>query len=256
MKLHRTLLPLSAALVILSACAPAAPSEGAIQTAIAETQALQSSPTPSPVRTSTATAAPTDTPTPTASPTPDARVVDVNPKNLVLTKADLPQEGAYFLPAGWPFGPVTNAEIIAAWTVEEGQEYVAKSGRIYGWETEFARGSSKVVAPQDIYNEVVIYSTPDRAVAVVKEDAGCSRFEGYREQELDAQIGDASLLCVSTWNGLPIYRLEAAYRNLIIVLSIYGNENEVSVEFLEDLAQKQLSILERQPLSESVTFRP
>jgi hypothetical protein len=42
------LLPFGTAMVILSACAPVAPSEGAIQTAIAQTQAAAPTPTPIP----------------------------------------------------------------------------------------------------------------------------------------------------------------------------------------------------------------
>lgn len=243
---------------LISACVPSAPSAEVIQTAIAQTQAADPtvtsvptlSPTPSP------TLAPSATPTSSPTATPDQRVIDVNPKKLVLTKADFPSDGQYFLPSGGSYGPVTNSEIVASWTVERGQEYLAKSGRIYGWETDFVRGSNNSITPDWVWNEIVLYKTSKSPKSVIKEDANCASFVGLKEVNVDFSFGDASIVCAQDRNGELYYLFEIAYRNLIIRIDATGSEVEMGIPFFQGLTKRQLEKIDAQTLSNEVTFTP
>lgn len=242
---------------LLVACAPAAPSVESVQTAIAQTQAANPTAT-LPAATPTASPVPTATPTLTLTPTatPDLRVIDINPRDLVLSKEDLPPEGKYYQPTGWAYGPVTNSEIISSWTVEEGQAYIARSGRVQGWETEFGRGSSKAVLPDDIWNEAVIYETGAAASAAVVEDQDCTRFDDTSPVKIEFTIGDIVAICMERdVNGVH-YILVFAYRNALGMFHVWGSEVEVTPLILRSLAEKQLGNFMQQPLSEEVTFAP
>lgn len=242
---------------LLASCAP---SSAVIETAIAQTQVARPLATftavPSLTPTPSFTLLPSPSPTTTPTATPDLRVIDVNPKKLILTKEQMPLDGQYYHPQGWAFGPVTNSEIVAGWTVEKGQEYLAKSGRIYGYETEFRRGSPGLVAPPDVWNEVVIYSTNAGATGSVADDLDCTRLNNGYKPAKDFTIGDISAICVRKTNGQLDYWLSFAYRNQLAVIEGWGNETEIKPEFFKALAEKQLAIFKAQPLSETVTFAP
>jgi hypothetical protein len=60
-------------------------------------------------------------------------MIQVEPKELLLGKSDLPQEGEYFLPGPSWTSPSHNSEVVAIRTVEEGQKYLEETGRIDGW---------------------------------------------------------------------------------------------------------------------------
>src|SRR5262245_7678052 len=108
--------------ICLLGIAACAPSHEVMNTAIAQTQAAQ--PTATWTLTYTASPAPTPSETPAPSPTPDTRVIDINPKELLLGKSNLPPEGEYFVPGPSWTSPATNSEIVSEWTVQEGQEYL------------------------------------------------------------------------------------------------------------------------------------
>ena len=257
--------------LLLAACAP---SQGAIETAIAQTQAANPTATPLPTQapTGTATALPAATAT-TAPPTTgkatpagatatlqpksDGRVIDVNPMELILTKQDMPADGHYFLPIGGAYGPITNAEVVAGMAPERRKAYLSNSGRIYGYETELQRGSYKYAGPPDVGNQVVIYATGADASAAVAADADCARLEGFDPANTKGfSIGDTSVLCVHDADGRIAYWLAFAYRNQVAVIEGSGTKAETELAFFQALAEKQLAILQQQPLSDAVTFAP
>jgi hypothetical protein len=262
-----------AAIVLLSACAPAAPSVEAIQTAIAQTLTAQpmTTSTLAPAPTSTPIAVPTETPpaphikatpneatpakTSSGKATPGVGLIDINPGDLILSKADFAVEGRYYLPIGGIYGPVTNAEAGSPPALETGKE-VARTGRIHGYEAEFARGSSKLAAPDRVWNEVVLYGTAEAARAAVEADANCDRFEGMSPANVEVKMGEAVVACRQDNNGQVDYRLAFSYLNLVAIIEGWGDKAETDPAFFEALAQKQLAIFQAQPLSETVRFVP
>ena len=271
-----------AAILLLAACAPAAPSAEAVQTAIAQTQAAQpaqptatstlappptSAPTPVPVPAGKATLPPPPTnlpgkpnlpanPTLSVKSTPGVGVIDVNPAELILAKPDFPIEGHYYLPIGGTYGPVTNSEAASALGAARRKRYLASSGRIHGYEAEFARGSSRLAAPDTVYNQVVLYDTADAARAAVEADADCAHFEGMSPQNVATKLADAVVACRQDNNGLVDYRMEFSYHNLVAVIEGWGSKAETEEAFFQALAQKQLEIFQAQPLAETVRFAP
>jgi hypothetical protein len=240
------------------------PSEQAIQTAMAQTQAAMPTATQTKIL-PTVTPLPTNTPIPTATativptPTPDLRVIDIDPRKLVLQKNDLPPSGKYILPDSTWTSPQTNAEITSEWTVEQGKAYIAETGRIHGWWVDYLRNAGEATTPEEIYSQVVLYSKSDGAQLVVTKYDDDYFENGFIE--IDApQVGDVTRAFKKTVNeGGPTVvwlDLDFTYRNVYYNVELYGFENEVSMDLAVDIANKLLSNLKQLPLSDTVTFQP
>ena len=249
---------------ILAGCQPSAQS---IETAIAETQIVAgltqvalptstSRPTETPIPTATQTFTPTVLPT----ATPDLRVIDIDPRKLLLQKEDLPPIGRYYLPNELWMSPLTNSEIISSWTVEEGQAYLAETGRIHGWEVAYNRGASGSLMPQEVYHNVVVYSSVEGPQIVVDKYARRNIEDGFKV--IDApQVGDSTHAYERSETDASgatrvSLRLEFTYQNLYHGIVLWGWENEVSVDFAVQVANSLLEKTSSFPLSNSVTFMP
>jgi hypothetical protein len=249
--------------MILAACASSAPSEDVINTAIAQTQAANPTATQQPANTPSPSATVTITPTATytPNPTPDIRLLDIDPRNLLLQKSDLPAEGRYYLPgANWT-SPVTNSEIVSSWTVDEGKAYLAETGRIHGWLVYYQRGTNNVLMPEQVYDNVVLYSTSEGAqVIVTKYGARGLVEDGFKELDTP-EIGDLSRafqLTKTDASGMTKVTLYLifSYRNVYHTLVFWGWKEEVSVDFAVNIANRVLDNLEQLPLSTRVEFQP
>ena len=233
-------------------------SESAIQTALAETAAAA----PSSTYTSEPTDEPTSTPEPTLTPTPDTRVINVDPQKLLMGKEDIPIDGQYYLPASDWISPHRNSEIVSDWGVKEGREYLDRTGRIDGWFVIYERGTSRVLAPEQIYDNVVLYKNAEGARIVITEFGFCTEVDTeYSMIETDILVGDFTNVCTfqeMQSGGEPrvLLRLEFIYKNVYHGIAIWGWDYEVDLEFLEATARNLLARLEDQPLSTSVTFAP
>jgi hypothetical protein len=260
------LLGLIVSLLIVS-CSP---SESSIGTAIAQTQAANptSTPeptvTPQPTSTSTATSLPTDTPTPTptstptptASPTPDLRIIADTSDNFMLQADDLPPDGKYFLPNSQWISPHHNSEIVSAWGREDGLAYLEETGRIDGWWVYYARGTRTVRAPEEIFHNIIQYESHDGArVAVVDYNYVA---QGDSEWDLinsDIDLGDVSVALISKemqsngkfWVWITI---DTSFRNYVSRISGSGWEDDVSLDYVIQIAQIALTKLENAELSE------
>ena len=271
---------LLAMVIVLAACTPSAPSDQSIQTAIAQTEASQPkasetttpTKTPEPSSTSTETRAPTttftpeptSTPTSTPSPTPDLRVIDADPKDFLLERSDLPEEARYYLPnAGW-ISPHRNSEVVSGWGVDEGREYLEKTGRIDGWWVWYKRGTITVIAPEEIYDNIVIYQSIEGAQLVMTDYSNCQgrlADSDWTILETDLQIGDMTIVCTdkemqSTGDNRVWIRIEFTYRNFYHAVVGWGWEKEVQLEYVANVARILLAKLEAAPLSDKVTFSP
>jgi hypothetical protein len=192
--------------------------------------ALANIPTNSPGPTATATI------TASPSPTPDVRLIDIDPRKLLLQKGDLPTEGRYYLPGETWISPLRNYEIISAWTVEEGQAYLKETGRIDGWLVYYKRGVSGVVMPEQVYDNVVIYSSIQGANLLVSK-YGDRRITEENYTEIDVQqIGDVTRAFMkretNSGGETRMWILLAfSYRNVSHSVNIYGWEKEISLDF-------------------------
>ncbi len=250
-------------LLVLTACAP---SEAAIATAISLTQTSAPTETTIPPLPQTETPQPTVTeteePTATFTPTPDGRVYDVDPHNLLLEREDLPQDARYFLPASDWISPHRNSEIISGMGVEEGKQYLADTQRVDGWVVDFYIGTQTVIAPEIVSDNVILYQTRDGARILFEEYNNCTDEElGFTVVESDFQIGDASISCIlREMQPSGEYRVQYliifTYYNIAHNIWGWGWENDVQPEYIEAIAETLFDKIQEYPLSDQVTFSP
>lgn len=262
---------------LLSACSSGISTidPNAVQTAIAQTAAANPTKTlppptetpvptdtPTPTLTETATPLPTSTPTDTPSPTPDLQVIDADPYTFLLKKEDLPEDANYYLPNSSWISPHRNSEVVGGWGVEEGRLYLEATGRVDGWWASYLRGSSTVIAPEEIYDNVVMYRTSEGAKLTINEHSTCDDPDTeYLELERDLVIGDITRVCMyremqSSGENREWYRIEFVYRNYFHGIVAWGWEKDIRPEYVEEVARTLLAKLEAAPLSDSVTFVP
>jgi hypothetical protein len=246
------------------------PSENSINTEIAQTQAanptntLEPTNTPQPTATQTATEIPTDTPTPTetptatptASPTPDVRIIIESSDKFLLQASDLPQDAKYFLSYTSLISPIHNSEIISALGREEGLDYLEKSGFINGWYVIYARGTRKVRAPERINHTIGQYKSSEGAQLTVKEyNISTYSDDDWELMDEEVNLGDLSLAMIykemqsngKYWVWIII---DSAYRNYVSRVDGSGWEDDVSLEYVMDIAQIALDKLKSAKLSE------
>jgi hypothetical protein len=249
--------------LLLSACAPAAPSDSQIETAIAQTQAANPTltptekptstfiPTRTPEPTLTQTPEPTFTftPEPTPSPTPDVRVIIGNPEEYILLPEDLPHK--YILNRG-DSTPHVNSEILSARGIEDGKAYLEATGRLGGWIIWYECVERTAIAPEWIRSYVVMYDSVDGPDIAKLPDWDWVD-EDYEIIEMDLDLGE--------WNRVSIYKerqpsgkyyvvysIEFNYRNVWTEILGAGLESDVRHEYLENAARAVLVKLEAAPL--------
>lgn len=261
---------------LLSACASesATVDPGAVQTAIAQTAAANQPATDTPAPTSTPTSTPTDTPTltptPTATatptetptPTPDLRVIDINPYDILLAADDLPEDAHYYLPnAGW-ISPHHNYEIVSSMGSEEGRAYLEATGRVDGWWVYYKLGSTTVIAPDEIWDNPVLFRTAAGAQLLLTEYSNCAKPDTeFIPVTTDLLIGDLTNVCIKREmqpsGKYQVWLLiEFSYRNISHTVGGWGLEQDVQLDYLAAIARTLLAKLEAMPLSDSVTFEP
>jgi hypothetical protein len=252
---------------LLISCSP---SENSISTAIAQTQAANPTNTQIPTNTTkptltpTATELPTETPTPTytststpiPSPTPDLRVIKEPSDKFLLQASDLPPDARYFLPDSSWISPHHNSEIISGWGREAGLEYLERTGRIDGWWVYYARGTRTVRAPEEIFHNIIQYQISDGARLTVREFNNVERGDSewaYLEENIN--LGDLTVSLIRKRmqpNGkykVDIY-IKTAYRNYVSNIAGFGWEDEVTLEYMLNIARIILEKLESAQLSE------
>jgi hypothetical protein len=205
---------------------------------------------------------PSATPSPTPEPTatPDTRVVDANPEDMIIAREDLPKDGMFILAYAKPY---RNAESAASWGIEKGSKYIAESGRVDGWHAEYDRTVRTARAPEYIYIATIlfetaagpIYSTETLTKPCVTDDNKTTMVDP------DIHLADKAYLCL--WkkmqpNGEYYLEYEAniIYRNTLAVVYAGGSEDTFDVQTVLDLAKLQADKLATMPLAEIVTWKP
>jgi hypothetical protein len=231
-------------------------------TSVTNNQTNAPIPTIRPPNTQIPTQVPTKTPNPTPTPTPDIRVVSVDPQTLLLTKADLPKDAGYYIPGPDWMSPHYNFEVIAQFGVDRGQKYVDRTGRIMGWWVNFNRGSTKIITPQEIYDNVILFKTHEGAIIYLKEYTTCDDpTYKYTVVETTLLLGDASQVCIlnelqPSGDNRTTFEIAFVYRNIAHQVAGWGWEREVGHDYVYSVAETLLSRLKTIPLSEQVTFTP
>jgi len=239
------------------------PSPDIVERAYGETQtAIVMLSTNTPVITSTPTETstpnPTDTPEPTLTPTPDLRVVDGDPLDFILKPADLPRESQFYMPDPTWTGRHSNNEVIGGWGVDEGQEYLARTGRIDSWWVELLRGSQVLTAPQNIYCNVVEYKTTEGAQISLLEynviaypERGNVEF--FLAKEEFPELGDTQIAYYHEYTADSgekeiYYYVEATYYNYLVDCFGWGRKVEVKPEYVANVVDIILNKIKSAPL--------
>ena len=194
-------------------------------------------------------------PTITLSPTPDKRLILVEPKELLLEKADLPPEAMYILPGPEWISPQHNSETISEWGVEKGSKFVEETGRVDGWWVIYLRSNKEVRAPEQIKDSITMYKTIEGAQLVINTFYINRGLElGYTELDNPIRIGDISYALVYKGmqsNGKYGVEIEIffSYRNYVHVVGGLGGEDDVTIGYVDEITKILLRKLQAAPLS-------
>lgn len=242
----------SCLIFLFAACSPTAPSEGMIQTAIAETQAV----VPTFINTNTPVPTLTSTITVTASPTPDLRIINIDPQDFLLKPEELPREAKYYLPNSAWISPHLNSEVVSGWTVEKGKEYLARTGRINGWVVYYAKGTRTVYAPDEIFNNVIMFNSSTGASLFVTDYSYRKRFPKENWEAVDYKIEnlgqvydvERKVRVTSGGDKLIQYCISFAYYNYGVMTCGTGLEKDIVPEIIETGARAVLKKLQNAQL--------
>ena len=279
---------------LLSACgAQPAVDPAAVQNAIQQTVAAHwtatftpgptgtftSTWTPTAPPTDTPTPLPTDTPTLTPTATPDLRLINADPYDFLLTAADLPGEDLYYLyeypiyrsgsyvllpPTGWA-NPAHDYETQfvshIVWGTWAGQVELEANGLADGWQVRYDSDAVSATAPISIFDHVVMFRNISGAQLMVSEYGSCTKPDTeFSLMETTWQIGDLTRHCVHRLEVGGVshvtYIIEFSYRNFYHGIQAWDKEEEMSLDYLANVARTLLAKLEAAPLSNIVTYHP
>lgn len=243
-------------LCLTTACGPA-PRDIAL-TMVAQTAAAMPTSTVTPANTPTPT--PTVTPAATPTATPDLRVIDTYPSKLLCIYSEMPKEGNYILPSGW-MSPNTNEEVIGARNVEDGTEYVNKTGRVLGWWVQFWRSRRAAVLPETIECGVYTFKTAEGAKLAVSKYNSVpwkqQRAEtGEQYISIDRSIGLGDLEQYQVYHRIKAgvvrettFSIFVTYHNLMLNISGWSRtESDVRWEDLEPIMRTLFAKVAAAPL--------
>lgn len=241
---------------LLIACGP---SESAVQTAIAETETARPTETVQPSEVPTLANTPTEPPPVTfvpfsPNPTPNVRIIVEDSKTYLLNQGDLPANAKYYLPDSSWINRHTNDEIVGYWGREEGLKYLDETGRIEGWFVSYKRGSNSVIAPEEIYCNIIRYETSDGARLSITKYGTPYRSDEREIINLDLDLGDEYLVSVyremqSNGKQRVWYRIEFSYRNYVVAVQGWGWNDEVSHDYVYQVALTMLEKLKSASLA-------
>jgi hypothetical protein len=252
-------------LVSLAACNTTRATELPTQTADTVTEVeiptptTTLTPTNTPTATLTSTVAPTNTPTttPTTSPTPDLRVINLSPKEFILTPEDLPPEGLFYLPSSRYEGPVDIMFYINGWGELKSGEFIGKTGWLDGWWVTYLRGSEGTGAPERIYNRVTMFQTASGAQASVQEYNPATTpwlDEEWDVLDVEMNLGDTNITTLrvqplDVTKELAWYRITFSYRNYEVIVEVKDWSNFINHDYVEAAARAVLAKLEAAPIA-------
>ena len=177
------------------------------------------------------------------------------PRDIVLGKDELPQEGRFYL---YYETPHRNSEVVSGWGAEEGARYLDASGRVDGWIKGYARGTTTTRVPEYLEINAVLYKAAgggahgDSVLGVCAED--------YTLVD-EPSLGDHASVCL--WKEMQpsgknylTYELTTDYRNVRAQIWATGFEGSFDLEWLLGIGDLQIEKLSGFPLAEAVTYTP
>ena len=180
-----------------------------------------------------------------ATPSP---VIDMNPKDLLLPPASLPAGGNYGNGVQQAF-PNSMFNI----------DYVLKSGRVYAFGVTYTRGVA-FKSPQSVVDEVILYKNIEGAQYSLKTYFPNLCAAPDNTIINDFFLGDGTIVCTQVTDkgpGTPkVYWIYFIYKNVGHFITGSGLPGEVTPGVMHDMAQSALEILQKAPLSTTVTFAP
>ncbi|MFL7813037.1 MAG: hypothetical protein AB8I40_05100 [Anaerolineales bacterium] len=258
---------LAAFLIILplTACTPS-PSQ--ITPAADREVSSGAEPTAPPPAAATDTAAPipTDTPAPEPSPTPDPRVINTQPREIILSVEELAAVGEYAVYGSVPnykeyqsiSNPYANLACIKGY--EGAVDFLDETGLVTGWTTQYNLPADTPPLPRFAEFTVMVFQTVDGPEIFMESwDSPCE-FVFY-DYLGELNFGDQSTIC-SYEMRLPNgdlshtrYRLAVRYQNIYLGMKVEENP-EIPLDLNEffTLAAMQMEKIAGLPLVEEVTL--
>ena len=262
------------ALIVILVLAACSPSESQVATSATETELAILTDTPQPSQTPLPTATMTPTITATATltqtPTPDLRVIDADPRLMLLSVEDIPEDFGYFSTGDKPH---RNWVITRDYGDEIASDYIESSRRIDGWERSLRTYSNLPNIAGEILTEIVIFSTVDvidstkvyqmgtfEVTQMVIEQVSLCPLMSSSEEIKAIDIGENANLCyiheIFGVGLIDYYNVYGSYRNILFSVTIKGPENTLSEDIVIDLAKLLVSKIKSFPLVGEVTYTP
>jgi hypothetical protein len=190
-------------------------------------------------------------PSPVPTFTPDLRVFDVDPTEVVLLAEEVP--GIYL----YGLSQVTlrpNSEVLILRGEEAGQDYIDETGRVLAAVAEYVTGSIEAPSPLVAILVILFKSNAGPAFLFQEKGGACREDEGrFTLQDPNLGIGDMSVVCSSTPGSLWV---RVGYRNIYFDVGTIGSPEAMDRMFAVQVALEQLGKLQSFPLSSSVTLAP
>jgi len=252
------------AILVLTACTP---SESQVAQSATETISPKPSHT-SQVPTETFSPSLTPTATITLTPTPDLRVIDADPAEMLLTLEDFGDNVVYFSigPGSIPFRvPASrNWELKRDYGESVSTVYIESSGRIDGKIILLQTASTSTDMPEFVISQAVIFQSdtgPQVDRSEVQQVTSCNP-EFMETKTID--IGITATYCyspvniggVSSVDMYEYYNIFGSYKNIIFGVTAFGRENSFSEKAVFDLAEMMLEKIYKMPLADQVTYQP
>ena len=180
-----------------------------------------------------------------ATPSP---VIDMNPKDLLLPPASLPAGGNYGngVQQAYPNSMFKN-------------DYLSKSGRVYAFGVTYTRLVA-FKSPQRVVDEVILYKNSDGAQYSLRSYFPNLCMAPNYAIVNDFYLGDGTIVCTQVLNNAPgspnIYWIYFIYKNVGHLITGTGVVGEVTPGFMQGLAQSAFQILQKAPISKTITFSP
>jgi hypothetical protein len=210
---------------------------------------------------------PTETIPPSPTPTPDLRIIDVDPVEMLLTIEDLAEYAVYFSigPGSIPFYvPASrNWELKRDYGEDVSAAYVESSGRIDGKISLLQTTSTSMSMPEFVISQAVIFQSeagPQVDRSVVKQVTSCNP-EFMETKTID--IGITATHCYSAVNigGVTsvdmyeYYNIYGVYKNILYGVTAFGKEKSFSADAVVILAELMLDKILDMPLADQVSYQ-
>jgi hypothetical protein len=243
--------------ILMDAC----PHGLTFRTDIPRTQAANSTTTitlvpPTNTPTETPTKALTEVPTITPSSTLDILSLQENLKEFLVQESDLPPLANYSTYFHLPL--IVSNENISQNMGGDGNEYLAETGRIDGWEVyvDFEGDPNLAIAPFSLYNQVALFNTIEGAqLAITKYSDRYITENGFTEDNRPFKNGDVNrafyMRYLEQTNSSQYslkYIIVFSYRNVLETVQENGMERPIDPIFMADIAQRLLTKLQASPL--------